>query len=511
MSSGVVSVGERKVMAVVSLFLIFTSLSPIVAFAQPDGTIRVPRDYPTIHEAINAASPGDTILVSSGTYSEGDLLINKTLTLIGEDSETTTIDGRGHVKVLDIQNTSNVVISNFTIQHGGQHGVSLNLSADCIIQNNMFILNIAGIYLRDSAGNKILNNTITWNYHGVFLWQSHDNTISNNKICNAENFGIYLFQSHDNTLLHNELSSCGNGIWTEAQRNLVEGNILSENGGAILSGSEDRIIGNMIRQNRDGLSIRGTDCYAIGNTIVNNNQGILLQEDSSGTLYHNNFVNNTKQLEGNASLYTWDNGCEGNFWSDYNGTDLNGDGVGDTSLPWQGVDYCPLMSPWSALRVFNVYVNETVHPILIHTNSTIASFNYEASRSEVCFNATGPSGSVGFCNVTIPKSLLSGLLAILVDDEQVASIITENATHTSAYFSYAHSTRRVRVFVPILGDVNVDGIVDIYDIVIAASSYGATPSDPNWNPRADIAPRWELIDIFDMVTLASRYGEQTGK
>ena len=41
---------------------------------------------------------------------------------------------------------------------------------------------------------------------------------------------------------------------------------------------------------------------------------------------------------------TWDNACEGNYWSNYNGSDSNGDGIGDEYLPWEGVDYYPLMN-----------------------------------------------------------------------------------------------------------------------------------------------------------------------
>jgi hypothetical protein len=57
-----------------------------------------------------------------------------------------------------------------------------------------------------------------------------------------------------------------------------------------------------------------------------------------------------------------------------------------------------------------------------------------------------------------------------------------------------------------LGDINCDGRVDLYDIVLAAAAYDSQLGDPNWNPTADIAPMWGHIDIFDLVTIASLFG-----
>ena len=65
----------------------------------------------------------------------------------------------------------------------------------------------------------------------------------------------------------------------------------------------------------------------------------------------------------------------------------------------------------------------------------------------------------------------------------------------------------VAVKIKILGDVNGDGIVDIFDIVLTAAAYQSTTGDPEWNSEADVAPLFGLIDIFDIVTVASRWGQ----
>jgi len=60
---------------------------------------------------------------------------------------------------------------------------------------------------------------------------------------------------------------------------------------------------------------------------------------------------------------------------------------------------------------------------------------------------------------------------------------------------------------PIPGDVNRDGKVDIYDVVLACASYGSKKGDPNWNLYADVAPPWGIINIYDIVTITRNYGK----
>ena len=105
-------------MSRISIFTLVLLLLLLLNMAKTDvksssGIIRVPEDYPVIQWAINAAKPGDTILVSEGTYYER-IVINKTLNLLGENRDKTIIDARGTGTVVAIT-ADNVNFSGFTI------------------------------------------------------------------------------------------------------------------------------------------------------------------------------------------------------------------------------------------------------------------------------------------------------------------------------------------------------------------------------------------------------------
>jgi hypothetical protein len=63
------------------------------------------------------------------------------------------------------------------------------------------------------------------------------------------------------------------------------------------------------------------------------------------------------------------------------------------------------------------------------------------------------------------------------------------------------------VKIKMLGDIDGDGDIDIYDITSAAAAYETEEGDPKWLPDADVAPPYGIIDIYDIVTIASRYGQ----
>lgn len=83
---------SRLLVALIVVVLCFSSLTVLDVKAQPR-TIVVPDDYPTIQEAIDAANIGDTVYVKKGTYLDQSLVIDKPLSLIGEDPENTILQG----------------------------------------------------------------------------------------------------------------------------------------------------------------------------------------------------------------------------------------------------------------------------------------------------------------------------------------------------------------------------------------------------------------------------------
>lgn len=119
--------------------------------------------------------------------------------------------------------------------------------------------------------------------------------------------------------------------------------------------SNHKIIRNTISSSAVAILLPGSSNNITENYIVNNTLGIFRVETSNNAVYHNNFINNTVQIsECNCTdrstipSSTWDNGAEGNYWSDYNGTDSNGDGIGDTPyvIDEKNQDNRPLMNQW---------------------------------------------------------------------------------------------------------------------------------------------------------------------
>ena len=393
-------------------------------------------DYETIQDAIDAAETleGHAIQVDAGIYCE-HVTVDKSLKLVGEDRSTTIIDG-GETGTVVLITANNVHINGFTLRNSGLHfddkGICLDHSDSTIISGNIIKNNTWGVWLEYAEDNIVSENTIqNSTFGGIYLGDSTNNSISLNTITNNTLYGMWLERSDNNAIIGNVM------IWNEIGISLA------------IDSNDNTVRGNTIKENNEGIHLFSSFNDIYENTVASNLYGIFSFHSGGNIIYRNNFIENLiRQASLNESYVdVWDNGCEGNYWSDYKGEDLDGEGVGDTLLPHQGLDQYPLMEPWSQFRVFDVFWEEETYHVTTFSNSTVASFNFIPSFKQIRFNVTGPSGAVGFCNVTIPKSLLRGLWLILVDETDVTATtaIVEDGTHTFFYLSYGFSTHMVKI------------------------------------------------------------------
>ena len=186
-------------------------------------------DYTHIQWAVDNSSAGDTIFVEAGMYRE-NVIINKTLSLVGAGWENTTIVGQGNENVVFVT-ANGTNISGFKIRNSSFIGDGIHLKSvnSCRVENNWMEDNRNGLYLDNSDWNEIINNvcqdndmrgiilfqsfynslqnnTCTENYEGILLSSSSNNIVNMNKCFSNQSAGIELSLSHNNVITNNSCS-----------------------------------------------------------------------------------------------------------------------------------------------------------------------------------------------------------------------------------------------------------------------------------------------------------------
>jgi len=557
--------GFSLLLTLVPLALSVWVISPVRA-----GTLYVPSpDYPTIQSAVNAAGAGDIIQVAAGTYPENVVVSTRDLTIIGENAATTIVDGGGKNTVFSIQE-NNVEIRQFTVRNGGRRfnginvyypygaavirsniirdnvaGVALSESNGNIVEGNTFLNNSMygvtsedfsasntikdntisdspyGIELSDTSSSQVVNNTVSGASYGTYLAYSNNNNVSANKLT-SNSWNIYLSYSNSNIVKKN--SVLGGSVGIQIMRS--EGNSVFNNTVSVISYGiylgycgANTVSGNTASSSDWGIELYSTTGSTVSENLVKDNSwGFYLAESCKNNyVYFNNIINNVKQVfqDPTSSPNTWNTPTapyKGNYWSDYKGSDTDGDGTGDTYLPWAGVDWHPLMVPFGVhdVAIISVSVPVTVVYKGEEVNITVVAENQGGIAETFTVTAYANTSAIEAKTVTSLAPGNNQTLFFIWDTEnwvkgnytikaQASVVLGETETGDNFFIDGV-------VRVKLQGDVNGDGSVDAIDFALFGMAWGSFIGEPNYDPRCDFNHDG-AVNSWDLAVLAKYYGQ----
>jgi parallel beta-helix repeat protein len=412
---GVNSMSKKKSRKLIMLLMLtFLVGSFLVGFhvGNASKTIVVPDNYLTINEAIERASPGDTIFVKSGIYYE-NLVVDKSLDLVGEDCKSTVVIGEGNIdrgeQAVFTISADQVKISDFTIKSQNYSTSSLYATGISVEGDNCVI-----------TENKICNT-----FYGIFCSVQSNITISKNQIVYNLKDGIRFCGGSYNDISENSITeNAKGGIAIEGYSNKISRNNITNNSRGIgLGSSYSLVFGNNIHGNNEfNFFFAGSYNIVYSNNISDSTWGIYFSPYFAAPIqnkfYHNNFIDNQANV-GSISSYnvqSWDEGvvAGGNYWSDYfakypaakEGEDS---GIGDIKyeIDTNNTDNYPLLAPFDIL---NASLSSPISPPTADPNGTVAFWAFdEVKPNGVTPDETGlnfavvgtSSGNVSFTPILI--------------------------------------------------------------------------------------------------------------
>lgn len=365
-------------------------------------------DTSSIIEAIKIAKDFDTIIVKKGTYKEYNIIIDKPLSIIGENYPV--IDGELKGEIITIISDNVTVDGLFIINVGTSYtedyaAIRVKRSKNFIIQNLVLENLFFGIYLEKARDGKVFHNKIIgdaveeynsgngiqlWycrnieiehNYvqhvrDGIYLEFSNFCTIKNNVSANNIRYGLHFMFSNDDIYEDNTFEKNGAGVAVMFSKKIkMFNNIFKENWGSASYGmllkeiNDAEIRGNTFEENTIGINIEGSNRIVYeNNNFIKNGWAIKVRGACyTNSFIKNNFLYNSFDISYNSKIN--DNVFDRNYWSNYTGYDLDKDGVGDV--------------PYRPVKLFSYIVNRTPETIILLRSLFIDLIDFSEKVSPV--------------------------------------------------------------------------------------------------------------------------------
>jgi parallel beta-helix repeat protein len=343
-----------------------------------------------------SAVAGTQLVNFAFTQSVESITINNDGTV---NPSTSSIQQSGDTYFLttDIAENITVLKSNIVLDGNGYKADSVAIGLD--MTTGVSNVTVKNFIIDGTSG--FTYNPGHFNFFGILLYNGSNVLLTNNTIINTNHPGVFV----------------------------------STVGINIVGGSSNKVIGNNVENNSDGLSFSDTHDNVVTENNVTANHGWLLEftwgisffKASNNLIFNNNFIGNYDQYHGNYaqvgiedSINMWDDGKVGNYWSDYKGTDTNGDGIGDTpyEVDSKNTDRYPLIKPSN----ISVYLQKTTPPKIallspinqmFNESSIPLSFTVDKQTIWIGYNLDGQDNVTISGNTTI-TDLPNGLHNVTV-------------------------------------------------------------------------------------------------
>ncbi len=407
-----------------------------------------PGNYSSIQDAIDNASNGDVVYVYSGIYYEA-LIVLKSITLVGEEKNTTVIDGRFNDTVISVT-ADGVFLHGFTIING-DYGIEIDSVVDCVFSDNVLLDLDHGVYITDSGNMTIQNNiidsirdtcirlinscnsTVCSNslsdcHTGLDVSHCSNNSFSDNNLDNCSDVGIDIHASTNNNFSsHTINSSYISGIWISRSHNtIISGSLFTNNGAGIdiFSSNYSEVISNTFDSNRfPGVGVRNSyETHISHNYMVNSSTFI---EGSVNTSFINNTAGNNSGIYARYSM---------------NNTIVGNTGFNDSELT--------LLSSNNSYLANNLFYNNS-HGIEVEDSTDISIINNTAhsnwggiglysctdsliKNNSADFNSRGISFTFSN-NVLVLENIVSGNDKGIRSYESTNSTIKNNLAVNNSY------------------------------------------------------------------------------